>query len=404
MKRRMRLIFSILLLIPLLTGCWDQNELTDLALVMAVGIDKGENGDKFDVSFQIVVPSNVASGQMGGGGGEGPPVIVFKSSGNNVTEAARKIKLQISRRLFFAHISIVAISEEVARENILDIIDGFDREPQFRTTTPFVITRDIKAEELLATLTNLDKLPAEKLTKTLEVTEARLGENLTVSLDDFLIMLTSNGKEPVLGGFTIRGNPEKGISLQELNDTKMSTVITGAGIAVFNTDKLVGWLDDGHARGAAWLMNKVKQTFINVPFAGKENAISMVPYVSDTTIGISMRNGKPVANIKIETALRLSEVNIPFDFQDPKKVPALQKNTAEQIKKDVEAAIRQAQSYHADIFGFGERLYRKNPKQWKKVKENWNELFATMDYRVSVKTYFRESGSRNKPFWNEIKK
>lgn len=43
----------------ILSGCWSNNELTDLAFVMAVGFDKGEDG-KLVGTFQIVNPGNVA--------------------------------------------------------------------------------------------------------------------------------------------------------------------------------------------------------------------------------------------------------------------------------------------------------------------------------------------------------
>ena len=149
---------------PILTACWNQKELTDLAFVMALGIDKGEDG-LYHVSFQLVNPGNVSAGQNGGG--QGLPIAVYKSTGRTMTEAARNATKKVSRRLYFAHTNVVVISEEVARERtlFLNLLDAFSRDPEFRTTTEILVARGASAEEIVTTLTILDKLPVIKLLK-----------------------------------------------------------------------------------------------------------------------------------------------------------------------------------------------------------------------------------------------
>ncbi|AZU61818.1 Ger(x)C family spore germination protein [Neobacillus mesonae] len=404
MNRMYRALLLLVFVIPLLGGCWNQRELTDLAFVMAIGIDKGTGNEKFDVTFQVVVPANVSSGQNGGGGGQGPPVVVYKSTGNNITAASRKATKKIPREIYYSHTSIVIIGEELAREGIMDVLDGFDRDPEFRTTTAVIVAKERKAEDLISILTNLDKLPMNRFTKTLEATEAMLGENIKVTIDDLLEGVTSSGKEPVLSGFILEGSPEKGTSPQNINTTKPPAMITADGLAVMKDGKLAGWLTHNHVRGAVWLMNKMKGTDIDFNYNGKKDAISTTPYLSDTDIKITYKNGKPFANIKIETVFKLSEINTEFDNENPKKIDELEKLASAQIKKEVEDAIKQVQGYKADIFGFGERVHRSNPKLWKKIKADWNNQFASMDYHVEVNTFYRESGLRGKPFWTNLKK
>lgn len=405
MKKLYSSIILIIIVLPMLSGCWNQRELTDLAFVMGLGIDKGTGKEKYDVTFQVVVPANVASGQNGGGGsGQGPPVIVYKSTGNNLTEASRKATKQIPRELYYSHTSIVIIGEELAREGILDVLDALDRDPEFRTTTSIIIAKDRKAEDLIATLTNLDKLPMNKYTKTLEATEAMLGENIKVSIDDLLTGITSPGKEAVLSGFILDGDPKKGTSPQNISRTKPPAMIAADGLAVIKNGKLEGWLRHRTARGAVWLLNKKKETDIDFDLNGKKDAVSTTPYISDTDIAVTFKKGKPVATIKIETVFKLSEINTNFDIVNPKKIGELEKKTSAQIKKEVEASIRQAQKYKADIFGFGEILHRSNPKQWRKMKGDWQNRFADMDYKVQVKSYYLEAGIRNEPFWSDLKK
>lgn len=59
MNRCLRLILSFALLLPLLTGCWDRQELNELGIMLGLGVDK--DGDMIKVSAQVVVPNEVSS-------------------------------------------------------------------------------------------------------------------------------------------------------------------------------------------------------------------------------------------------------------------------------------------------------------------------------------------------------
>src|SRR3954454_186533 len=101
MKKWFIMIWIFVISLPILSGCWNQKELTDLAFVMALGIDKTED-ELYHVSFQLVNPGNVSSGQNTGGG-QGLPIAVYKSTGRTITEAARNATKKASRRLYYAH-------------------------------------------------------------------------------------------------------------------------------------------------------------------------------------------------------------------------------------------------------------------------------------------------------------
>ncbi|WP_066308558.1 Ger(x)C family spore germination protein [Bacillus sp. FJAT-29814] len=403
MKNRIATALLILTFAPMLSGCWNQKELTELAFVMAIGIDKGKNGDKYDVTFQVVVPSNVGSAQSSGGG-KGPPVVVYKSSGDTLTEASRKAKKMIPRVLYFAHTNILIISEELAKEGILDIMDALDRDPELRTTTNMVIAKNARAEEMNSILTNLDKIPVLKFTKTLEATQQRLGENYKINIDDVLSGIVSPGKEPVISGFVIEGDPNKGTTQENINKTKPPTVVTADGLAVMKNGKLAGWLSNEKARGALWMMNKMKGTYVDFSLKGKKDAVSVVPYLADTSISVSLKNSKPVATVNVKTIFKLSEINTDFDITNPLNTEMLEKAAAKQIKQSIESSIRETQKLKADIFGIGERVHRNNPAYWKKIKKNWDSHFAEMEFEIKVNTYFREAGVRNNPFFINLDK
>jgi spore germination protein KC len=398
MKKEM--IIMILFSTLVLSGCWNQKEMTDLAFVMAMGIDEGKDDYRYDVTFQIVIPGNVSSGQDGGS--QGLPIVVIKGVGNTITEAAREATKTISRQLYYAHTNLLVINDQVAEEGVYNLLDGFERDPVFRTTTQVVVARKSKAEEVLTILTSLDKIPVEKITKTLKGTESMLGQNIEVSIDDFIDAIVSSGKEPVVSGFKVKGKPEKGSSASSLESTKPQASVVADGLAIFKEGKLTGWLDQEKARGAVWVMNKVKSTDVNIDWKGKEDAITIIPIRTKTGVTAEIKNGKPVIHVAIEEEGNLSEANTPLDVMDPKIIKKMEKKTAAKIKEQVETAIKAAQKEKSDIFGFGDKVHRADPKLWKRIKHQWDEEFASLQVEVKVNSYYRRSGVRTKPFWSDL--
>lgn len=402
MRKHQVIFMLVITFIPILSGCWNQKELTDIAFVMAMGVDKGTNNKNYDVTFQIVIPGNVSPIQSGGG--QGLPVVVFKSSGNNLTEAVRKAAKSIPRQLYFAHTNIFVISEEIAREGMLDLLDGLDRDPVFRTTTQIIIAKESSAEDLISTLSLIERLPANKVTKMLKTTEKMVGENLEVDIDGVISSIVSSGKEPVISGFIIDGKPEKGKSPDNLATTQPPSAVKADDLALFRDGKLIGWLSGERARGVLWVLNKIESTDVNLYWKGKKAAISMITKKSQTKLSASIKNGKPVIRVLIKSEGNLSEANTAIDVMNPKKIGILEEKIEKEVKKQVEDSIKAAQKQKSDIFGFGEVIHRTDPKLWKKLKNNWNEQFAQLEVHVEVEAFYRRAGVRTTPFWNNMNK
>ncbi|MGG3563059.1 Ger(x)C family spore germination protein [Neobacillus rhizosphaerae] len=390
-----------LLLLPVLSGCWNQKELTDLAFVMAMGVDKGKD-KKFHVSFQLVNPGNVSSGQTGGG--NGLPIAVYRSSGDTITEAARNATKKVSRRLYYAHTNVVVISEEVAKDSLLYVLDALDRDPEFRTTTELVIAKGSKAEDIVTTLTILDRLPVTKITKQIKFSESMLGENMSINIDDFLNGLLSNGKQPIANGYMLVGDKPTARKAENLQKTTTDAFLQSDGLAVFNKGKLRGWIKHDKARGILWVLDKVNSTDININWEGKKNALSVAPIRSKTKVSVRIVNDKPIINVKIENEGWISEANTAIDLDNPEVIAQIEKLTEKEITKQIKASVKEAQKLKTDILGFGEKVHIKNPPLWKKIQANWDEEFADLQVNVHVDSYIRRQGIRTKPFWSNMQK
>ncbi|WP_010281232.1 Ger(x)C family spore germination protein [Bacillus timonensis] len=399
------LFVMLFLSMLLLTSCWSKKELTDIAIVSALGVDLDGDG-RYVGTIQVVNPGNVAGGQQGGGNNSyGPPVNVYSETGNNLVEISKKFSTKISRRLYYAHTNLVVVGERLAREEgILHILDAMDRDPEFRITSVVVIAQDTAAKDLLRTLTPIDKLPSNKVIKTLKSTEKNWGSHLEVNMKDVINDLVSEGKEPLITGFGVRGEINQAMKLENLQETTPEAILQAEGIAVFKDGKLVDWLQDDTARGSLWILDKIQETDLNIDWEGKVDAIAYEVIRQNTKVSSTTQQGKPMINVEVQAEGEIGEVEVPIDLTNPHLLLRIETEIEKEIKKEIQEAIKQIQANKSDVFGFGEVVHQSDPKLWKKIKADWNDVyFPDLQVDVKVNSFVRRSGLRSKSFLSEMK-
>ena len=382
----------------LLSGCWSKKELTDLAIVAAFGIDKNEEG-RYVGTMQIINPGNVATGMQGGGGSQGPPVSIVTGTGNSIVEISRRTSRKLSRRLYYAHTNLVVISEDLAKEeSISSILDPLERDAQFRSTAIIVIAQGSKASDIVKVLTAIDKIPSNKVIKTLKFTEKTWGENITVNMQDAIKTLVSPGKELVVSGFRVSGDVDKGGKMENTQETHPSSLLYAGSLAIFKTGKLTQWIDGETARGSVILLDKLNASAFGVKWEGKDDAILYELIRQKTNVMVKMEKGKPHVSIEVQAEGNIGEVSVPIDLTNPDVLLKIEKEIEKEIKKEISMAIKQAKKNKSDIFGFGDALHRSNPEAWKKMKSEWADVyFPGVKTNIVVDAFIRRTGLRNTP-------
>ena len=128
----------LLLIIPislLLTGCYDYKEINSIAIASATEITK-ENGE-YITTIQAInpqAPNKTTVTQA--------PFVIYSEKGKTLQEAYRKISLKSSRFIYSSHLQLLIINEELAKEDITEIIDFYIRNPSIRTEFYVAIGKD----------------------------------------------------------------------------------------------------------------------------------------------------------------------------------------------------------------------------------------------------------------------
>ncbi|AEP01484.1 Ger(x)C family spore germination protein [Heyndrickxia coagulans] len=401
-RRRWKTAVALFTASFLLAGCWSHKELTDIAFVSAIGIDRLENGN-YLLTYQIVNSLNIPSG-MQTSGGQGPPVTIYQTEGKTIEEAILASDQEISRRLYFSHTNVLLIGRNLAENGIYPVIDTFDRRKEFRNTASVLIARKGKAEDILQVMTPIDHIPTNKINKTLEDAEENVGGRIKTDVSDILYDFTTEGKEAVVGSFKLMGDPKKGGKQESQNQTKLDAYLTSGGIGILKHGKLIDWVGGQDARTITWLLKKTKMTSLEIDWAHHPRALGL--QVRKTIIGMKpvMKNGKPEMHIHIRLAGQLQEVDVPLDVMDSKEMARIEKAYEKNVEQQINKGIRHMQREQCDVFGFGEMIYRQYPKEWHSLKHHWNENgFAHLKVKVHANVVIANSGIRTNPFHSNLK-
>ncbi|WP_226000342.1 Ger(x)C family spore germination protein [Paenibacillus sp. BJ-4] len=400
MKRRAACLLLIFTMTSLLTGCWNRTELNELAIAVGMGIDK--QGDQFQVSVQVVDPGQVSA--KSGGDGRAPTTL-YTAKAETIFEAVRKMTKISPRKIYFSHLRICVIGESMATGGMAKALDLLSRDHHFRTDFYLVLSKDASAEDILKILTPLDPIPANDLFSSLEISEKNWSPSMTVTLDELIAALTSEGTEPVMTGLRIIGNKEAGERKDNVEKIAPPTRLEYSGLAVFKKDKLIGWLNEVESKGYNFITGKVKSSvgFVACPQGGK--VISEIIRTQTTVKGRFYR-GEPQINIKMRVEANVGEVECPhLDLTNVSTFYDIEKKEEEKIEEVMKSAVRKAQkSYKADIFGFGEAIHRADPKAWNTLKRNWSsEHFADLPVNIKVDFKLRRLGTIGSSFLNDVK-
>ncbi|WP_028610605.1 Ger(x)C family spore germination protein [Paenibacillus harenae] len=395
MVRLLSVLVSVFLLLSLLSGCWSRRELDELGIAVGIGVDKAANG--YRVTTQVVSPGEIAAARPSG---NRTPVTVYETTGSTIFEAIRKITTKSSREIYLAHLRVLVIGEALAKEGIHKALDHFSRDHEVRTDYFVIVAKGATASDVLKVLTPIEKIPANYLYLALDSSQKLWAPTATITLDELITDITSEGKNPALSAVRVIG---KQISQTQKNVESIEPpgFLKYSGLAVFRKDKLIGWLNEKESKGYSYITNNVESTVgaIACPGGGK---IAVEVIKSKTKIKGKVRNGKPNIDIVVKMEENVGEVECEIDMTKRETISELEYAAKLRVEKIIKNTIKKVQSdLKVDIFGFGEAIHRADPAAWKTLKQNWDEQFAQLDFNVNASVKIRRIGTVANSFHKE---
>ncbi|MCM3690469.1 Ger(x)C family spore germination protein [Neobacillus niacini] len=387
----MRKLVTLLFILLLIPGCSNYRELNELGLIIAMGIDVSQDiDDGYRVTFQLINPSQLSPT----GAPTGIPVSNYTVEAETITEAYRRASIIIPRYNDLSHLSLVVISEELARKGTNLVFDAFERGKQAKSTFPIFIARGTSAENVLGVVEPLESNPTKSVRSTSENNQKMYGISKVMSLHEVITILSSEGKDLVLPGIKLNKNLTSKNQTDNLNNIKPS-VIEVSGLALFNKDKLVTWYDGEMARNVHLVLSEIDSTSFTIPCEKKNMTL-----ISKRMRGTIKTLLKPIPTLQVNIAINteISEVNCNKDLTNTKVLTDIEEDLEKEITRQVQRTIQISQDTGTDVFGFGTKLSKDNPSYWKKHKKEWNTLFSKAKVAVNVKASINDSGHVTDPY------
>jgi spore germination protein KC len=374
--------------VTLTGGCWDRLEINDVALIQTAAID-WLPGDRVRLGLEIAVPTAFPGGGVTGGPGRKPSFVVVAEAAT-LGEALNDLQQTIPRRLFWGHNQAVIVGEAAARSGISPHLSFFDRHREPRPRTLLCITPG-EALPLLQTRLVLEPTVGQKLREL-----APFSMVADAQFYRFDTRLNDEGIDPV----AIRVEARKTLRPGG-DDTEEAVEMTG--LAAFQKDRLVGWLDRQETDGALWLTGQHRSVLKMIPLAlpeagtGRPARASVEVFRSQTSLKPSMESGRLVVTARISVEAQLMETMGPVDLTRPQVVRQLEYSLAKTIAESAWRALGRARAMQTDVFGLGQSVHRSLPGVWQRLKPRWREVLPTVPVRLELDVKIRRTGKANKP-------
>ncbi|MDN5347468.1 MAG: spore germination protein [Clostridia bacterium] len=390
MLKKITVFILLVLLTGFLVGCWSREEITQIAIILGTGVDWTADG-RIRLTVQIAKPGSFAGGAEGGGKGREPASWAVSAEGKSIEEAERYLAMRVPRDIYWGHCITLVIGEEMAKKGTRIVTSFFlrDREPR---ETMWVMVAKGEAKDVLETHSNLEKTSAQAA-GLLE----RMKTGYSVQLREFAEMLASKGVQPVVTRVEVKeAGVTPGSEQEKKSPAHKQVEITGVG--VFKEDKLIGWLDAEKTRGLMWLKGEPMEGVITVPSPGEpDKEVSILIRRGKTKI-VPKYDGKSLRfDVKIDMEGDMVEQQSLEDLAKPEKIKFLESGMAEEIKRRCNLALKKAQKeYAVDIFGFGNAFHRKYKKEWRELKDRWDDVFRQAEVNITVAARVRVIGLSTK--------
>ncbi|WP_456278723.1 Ger(x)C family spore germination protein [Bacillus sp. AK128] len=388
-------LFLLLLIICLLSGCWDRTELNDVSIVTGIAIDKGKN-HKFKMTVEAINPSENAKLQAQGFA----PSITYSQEGDSLSELANRMNVGMSRKLIYSHTRVVVITKDIAKWGLIGFLDYLERSGEFRNDFNIVLYEGEEAAEALKITYPLQKISSLKLDRQIETLHQNWGGDPNIRLTDFISSITSKGKDPVLATIKIKGSPEKGKSVENMQKVEPDALIEVSGLGVFDDDKLISTLPITDTRNYLWVKG-LPATNMSIPCDDQDGFFDVKIRRAHSTIKASYEQNKPKFKVLIKAEGKIEGTQCAVNLEKIKTYQDLEEKTMEKVKNDVIGTIKTMQEMELDIFGFGEEFERQHYKEFQKLMAEWGKHFANADIEVETNIHLRRSGVRNKSYHSE---
>ena len=404
MNSKARKVFAILILALLLvistSSYYGIKGIDNLAYVVAIGLDKGDN-EKIKLSLQISVPNSGDGGSSSSS--QSASVVVDSIDCPSISTGINLFNSYLGKEVNLSHCKVLVISEALASEGVSEYLYTLANNIEFRTDSSIIISKCDARSYLEYSTPLLDKISA-RYYEIAPSSSEYTGYTENITINEFFSAVTDTFSEPVaiLGSINSEntqntdGNSTDTSSYYTAGQTPISGEpgVETMGLAVFNGDKFVGELNGFESICHLIISNKLKNAQIRIP-----SPIAELDYIDlyielekDTKSSVNLVNGSPYISSEIKITAKMQSMNSNIDLKDDKIVSKIEASAKSFLEKHIiDYLYKTSKELHADIDSFGlyGLKYFNTKAEWEEY--NWLHHYRDAFFDIDVDVNLRSS-------------
>lgn len=384
-------IATILVFMLGFSSSYTSLSIDNLAYVIAVGIDTGEN-EKYKITFQFTTGSpNPEAGST-----EKSPSIVNSVEANSIDSAINIMDAYMARKLNFAHCRLFIFSEEVAANGISNEIYTLANDTEIRPSSNIVVCKNTAKEYIENSKPILENL----ITKYYEIfpnSSKYTGYVYNVTLGGFFNELISNTGEPfaILGGVN-NNSSDASTSANSSNvaDIKSTDNSISAqrgseniGVAVFKDDKLVGELTALETLCLSIIRGEVESFLISIDDPqNKQEKVDLMLFVENSPkIKVNIVNNTPYVTINLKFTGRIYSMKENVKYLDSSILDSISEKANNYLENILTQYLyKTSVEFKSDINGLGKYCLSNFLTIPEFENFDWKNNYTNSAFNVSV--------------------
>ena len=377
--------YLLLLILPILSGCYNYRELNELGITTAVSIDY--QNDNFHVIAEVVNPIK----QQDASSSNNSPFVNYSGSASTLQNAFRNIVLESPRQLYAAQLEIIVLSEEVVSNHLEEVLEYLTRDPETRTEIKIIVAKTEESTKGITLQTLLTSFSSSNILKSLELQNKVLGTTYPVTLNELLNMYINPYEEVILPSMILYGNPEIGDEKENITTSTPKTRVEISGTTITKDNQVLGYLTNEESKILSIINNKVSEFLITTNY--NNGYIVFEPNRIKVKREVDIKNN--IIKVKISGYSKIKEVDTYISLKDPKEIKKLNNNLNKEIENNIKKTFNYIrEEYNTDIFGFQELYYKTNHKYFKQHCTNWyEEIYPKIKLEVTSNIKLYEKGN-----------
>jgi len=335
-----------------------------MTIVLGMAIDKS-NDNNYKLTYEIV---DLSTSNQGSAESK-----TIESEGKTIFDAIRNTENKLNNKLYFSHMKIIIISEQIAREDGVEpLTDIFERDAEPRGDIRVVISQEETAKDIITAKTLTDDFMSDEIAQIIKENKKTTSYTKDMTLLKMHNTLNSEGSSLVLP------------AIHNINNGKENEVELN-GIAIFKEDKLIGYLTPEESRSFLFVDDEVEGGIIVIN-TEKNGLISLELSNNNTNKKYTYDGNHVQMAIEVKPSVYLAEQlsRNSIENEDIKKYEII---TNQYISEQIKIILQKVQSeVDSDIFKFGTIIYKKDPKLWSQLKKSGNDYLKNMEFEIIVDT------------------